>query len=238
MTKQSSKLSTGKSVKKTHYPAAKWDSSQLSSTRTTKQPHSKHEKVGLVHLLQAICSAEEESIHSYFAAHSDIPNRQIITHVLTTILRQLPHKVQALGANDMNFEPELTKQDKSQINSKQQKIRELQALSDRLRELEENPEALREETNLWLGHIPGEIIPEIAASNHVTKTAEEFEAHLQSMNASCDRILAFAQDCNVIAQRAQVLHDKLYDNFNQVITELHSIFVDFSYNILGILCCY
>lgn len=217
MTKQSSKISTEKSVKKTHYPASKWTASQLTAARATRQQQSKNEKFGLVQMLQEICLAEEESINSAFAAQSDIPNPQIITNVLTSILRQLPQKVQALGGNNMDFEPELRKQDKSKIISKQQKLHKLQALSDHLRELEENPEALREETNLWLGRIPEETSSEIANSSHVTKTAEEFQAHLGSMNSSCDRILAFVQDCKATAKRSQVLHDKLYDNFNQVI---------------------
>lgn len=215
MTKQTrTSISNAKSAKKSHYPAAKVSANAIRVAKTARA--SKNEKFGLTQLVELVCNAEENSLSTYLDAQTDLPNRHIIKNVLLTILQQLPEKVEAAGGNSANFAPEVSKEERAAVQAQRKKLHELEELSARLQRLEEDSDALREATGLWLGKVPADVVPVIPVSSQVAESAGAFKSQLESMNAVCDQILAFAQECKSAASKTENVQRRLYKMFNEV----------------------
>ena len=215
MTKQTrASISSAKSAKKSHYPAAKVSASVIRAAKAARA--SKNEKFGLTQLVELVCNAEENSVSTYLDAQTDLPNRHIIKNVLLAILQQLPEKVEAAGGNSASFTPEMSKAERAAVQAQRKKLHDLEELSARLQRLEEDSDALREATGLWLGKIPADVTPVIPVSSQVAESAGAFKSQLESMNAVCDQILAFAQECKSAASKTENVQRRLYKMFNDL----------------------
>lgn len=219
MTKQTPKATPVKAHKKCHYPAVCISATALKYARSSK--NNKKEDFGLVQMLEFICAAEEKSITEFLKLNSNsIPSKDVIEDVLTKLLRKIPQHVQSLTGSSVKFEPELPKNERTSVLAKRRKLQELQELSERLHLLEENPDALREATGLWLGKVP-ELSSTVAKSDQVNNISGMFKSALDSMNSECDQILKFANDCQHEVSRAKEMQERLYDSYNSV--RIHSL---------------
>ena len=138
-------------VKKVHYPSSKFEVDKV-------QVRSKGN--GLREVLKEICSKEEESLKPIFSlkgvSAKDALNKKNIHDALLEMMSRLNDSV----AEDLDeeqetyFKPELSKEEREQIELKQNKLESLQKQLDKLNHYSENLNDFREAAGLWLGTAP------------------------------------------------------------------------------------
>lgn len=138
-------------VKKVHYPSSKFEVDKV-------QVRSKGN--GLREVLKEICSKEEESLKPIFSLEGvsakDALNKKNIHDALLEMMSRLNDSV----AQDLDeeqetyFKPELSKEEREQIELKQNKLESLQKQLDKLNHYSENLNDFREAAGLWLGTAP------------------------------------------------------------------------------------
>lgn len=131
-----------------HYPKSEFDAS---STRIT-------DKEGFVNVIKAISENEKIGLKEIFEAPEEksktATSKKIIYEALLHVLDNLPEEVDKYSDNNIKFEPELTREEKSTIKSKRKHLEQLQQYSNKLARYEANLEELKEDTSLWLGDAP------------------------------------------------------------------------------------
>jgi hypothetical protein len=151
MVKQSGSHAHQKKVKKVHYPSSKFESDKV----PTKQS-----EYGLRELVKEICSKEEESLKPVFNIDGlnakDASNKKSIHDILLGVMMKLNETIDEDLDEDQEskFRPELSKEERVEIQKKQEKLEALRKQADQLNYFTENLNDFREAAGLWLGSAP------------------------------------------------------------------------------------
>lgn len=205
-----------------HYPVVDFQISE----KLRKDGKSKQSSK-IVDFMQECCDAEKSVLEKELAiAETDgRTNKAQSLAAVVAVLESLPDQIRTACPQDASFIPELSSDEKLELQSLITSRDMLQKHVEKLSEYEEDVDLLEKDADIWVSSAGGEAAADRDAAARANSASEgqveissskQYTEVLDAIDQYCDRMLQATDDGKNVMTLARQRQDLLFETFNKV----------------------